>query len=227
VYVKICGITTTKAALAAAEAGADGVGFIFVPGVRRQVDPDRVLSIVAGLPDDLLTTGVFVNEQPEEIRRIAAYTGLRAVQLHGDEPPEALAEFDLPVTKALKLRGPDDLAGIARYRQAAALLLEPHVPGQHGGTGTALDWTLVRWAAESLLKAGVALARPDEHPLDSWERGAVRLVLAGGLTPENVVKAVRQANPGGVDVSSGVETNGEKDIDKIYRFIAAARGSAE
>lgn len=222
-YVKICGLSNMKSALAAAEGGADALGFIFAPA-RRQISPERAQAIIAGLPDDVLPTGVFVNESAETIGQIAAYAGLKMIQLHGDEPPEMIAAFDLPVTKAFRIKGPDDLQILPAYRKAAAILLDPYVPGQHGGTGQTLDWTLVRWATETLLKAGVELARPDEHPLDSYQRGAVRLVLAGGLHPENVAEAIAQAAPGGVDVSSGVETNGEKDIEKIYRFLAAARG---
>lgn len=222
-FVKICGLSTMKAALAAAEAGADAVGFILAPS-RRQVTPERVQSIVAGLPDDMLTVGVFVDEEIDAVSRIAAYAGLQAVQLHGAEPPEAIDQIQLPVIKAFRVKGPDDLRVLPDYRKAAAILLDPYVPGQPGGTGQTLDWTLVRWAAETLLKAGVELAPPEEHLLDSHERGAVKLILAGGLTPENLPEAIRQARPGGVDVSSGIETNGEKDIEKIYRFVAAARG---
>lgn len=222
-FVKICGLSTMRAALAAAEAGADAVGFIFAPS-RRQVAPERVQAIIPGLPQDVLTVGVFVDEAIDEARRIAAYAGLGAVQLHGDEPPEAIDQFEVPVIKAFRIKGPDDLQVLPAYRKAAAILLDPYVPGQHGGTGQTLDWTLARWAAETLLKAGVELASPEEHLLDSHKRGAVKLILAGGLTPENVAEAISQARPGGVDVSSGVETNGEKDIEKIYRFVAAARG---
>lgn len=222
-FVKICGIMNMRTAVAAVEAGADAVGFIFAPS-RRQVTPDRAQAIIQGLPAATRKVGVFVDEEIPIIRRIAMYTGLTTIQLHGSEPPEMIEEVGLPVVKAFRIKGPEDLQQLPLYRKAAGILLDPYVPGQHGGTGQTLDWTLVRWATETLLKAGVELARPDETPAEALARGATRLILAGGLTPENVSEAIRQAEPGGVDVSTGVETNGEKDIEKIYRFVAAARG---
>jgi phosphoribosylanthranilate isomerase len=219
-WVKICGIQSMKAAVAAVEAGADAVGFVLAPS-RRQVTPERVQSLVSGLPPTVAKVGVFVNEQPEVVRQIATYSGLTHVQLHGDEPPEALEAVGLPVIKAIRVRSHADLQRLPDYRHAAAVLLERYVPGQAGGTGKPMDWTMVRWAAEVLRGAGVTLSEPDE-PL---EPGKVKLILAGGLTPQNVVDAIREAQPGGVDVSSGVETNGEKDIDKIYAFVAQAKGA--
>lgn len=209
-----------KAGVAAAEAGADAVGFIFAPS-RRQVTPERAQSLVMGLPPEISKVGVFVDADPVEISRIATYVGLTHIQLHGSEPPEALDAIDLPVIKAFRIKGPDDLRQLPLYRRAAGLLLDPFVPGQHGGTGQTLDWTLVRWAAETLRKAGVELAGPTE-PLTP---GKPKLILAGGLTAENVDEAMRQAQPGGVDVSSGVETNGEKDINKIYDFVDMVKGA--
>lgn len=220
-WVKICGLQTMKAALAAVEAEADALGFILAPS-RRQLSPDRVQSLVMGLPPETVTVGVFVDASVEEMRRVAAYTGIKVIQMHGSEPPEAIEQVGLPVIKAFRIKGPDDLAQLPAYRAAAGILLEPYVQGQPGGTGQSLDWTLVRWAAQTLQKAGVELAGPDE-PLTP---GRPRLILAGGLTPQNVDEAIRQAAPGGVDVSSGVETNGEKDINKIYDFVDMVKGAA-
>ncbi|MFZ5818212.1 MAG: phosphoribosylanthranilate isomerase [Bacillota bacterium] len=219
-WVKICGISTMKAAVAAVEAGADAVGFVFAPS-RRQVSPDRAQALVMGLPPETVTVGVFVDAPLEEMRRVAAYVGLKVIQMHGSEPPEYIEQVGLPVIKAFRIKGPEDLAQLPLYRQAAGLLLDPYVPGQHGGTGQTLDWTLVRWAAQTLRNAGVELSGPDE-PLTP---GRPKLILAGGLTVQNVDEAIRQAEPGGVDVSSGVETNGEKDNSKIYDFVDMVKGA--
>ncbi|MFZ5826426.1 MAG: phosphoribosylanthranilate isomerase [Bacillota bacterium] len=218
-WVKICGISTMKAALAAVEAGADAVGFVFAPS-RRQITPERAQSLIMGLPPGTTTVGVFVDASVAEMKQTAAVAGLKVIQMHGAEPPELIEQVGLPVIKAFRIKGPDDLARLPAYRGAAGLLLDPYVEGQHGGTGQTLDWTLVRWAAQTLIKAGVELSGPDE-PLTP---GRPKLILAGGLTPQNVDEAIRQAEPGGVDVSSGVETNGEKDNNKIYDFLDMVKG---
>ncbi|BAD40398.1 phosphoribosylanthranilate isomerase [Symbiobacterium thermophilum] len=220
-WVKICGLQFMKDAVAAVEAGADALGFVFAPS-RRQVTPERVEALISGLPPETVTVGVFVDAPMEEIRRAVTLSGLKAVQLHGSEPPEAIDQIGLPVIKAIRIRGPEDLARLPDYRNAAGLLLEPYVEGQAGGTGQTLDPTLVRWAAQTLERAGVPLAGPDE-PLTP---GRPKLILAGGLTPDNVADAIARAQPGGVDVSSGVENGGVKDINKIYAFVAAAKGVA-
>lgn len=219
-WVKICGIMTMRAGVAAAEAGADAVGFIMTPS-RRQISVERLQGLIPGLPAKIAKVGVFVNESPAEMMRIAAYTGLTHLQLHGDEEPGAIAAVDLPVIKAFRIKGPDDLQQLPDYRAAAGILLEPYVHGQPGGTGQSLDWTLIRWAHETLIKAGVQLSGPDE-PLTP---GRPKLILAGGLALENVDEAMREARPGGVDVSSGVESHGEKDVDKIYDFVDMVKGA--
>jgi len=201
-WVKICGISTMKAAVAACEAGADAVGFVFAHS-RRQVNPDRAQSLIMGLPPEIAKVGVFVNETPEAINRIARYVGLTHVQLHGDEPPEAIAQIEFPVIKAFRIRNEKDLAQLANYSQAAAILLDPYVEGQPGGTGQTLDLALFKAAA----------AMPNRP----------KLILAGGLNPGNVVAAIKEAHPDGVDVSSGVETDGQKDLQKIYDFTDLAK----
>lgn len=229
-WVKICGLRSMKAALAAYEAGADALGFVLAPS-KRQVDPDRVQQLVAGLPEDVERIGLFVNERPEEVNRIARYTGLSAVQLHGTEPPEYLAEIELPIIKAIRVKERADLERIPSYRGARALLIEPHVEGVAGGAGVALaDWRLLHEAAAALRGAGLREADDDlpedlsgillrEVPLHR-----PLLLLAGGLAPNNVAEAIIEGQPDGVDVSSGVEEDGEKAIDKIYAFIEAAKG---
>jgi phosphoribosylanthranilate isomerase len=220
-WVKICGIQNMKAAVAAAEAGADAVGFIFAPG-RRQITPDRAQQLVMGLPPELAKVGVFVDEEPGAIRQIAQYAGLTHVQLHGSEPPEMIEQVGLPVIKAFRLKDRSDLARLPAYRNAVGLLIEPYVEGAHGGTGTTLDWSLAAQVAEVLRQAGVELSGPEE-PLTP---GKSKLILAGGLTPQTVDDAINAGRPGGVDVSSGVETDGVKDLEKIYDFIDMAKGAS-
>lgn len=219
-WVKICGISTMKAALAAVEAGADALGFVFAPS-RRQITPDRAQALIAGLPPETTTVGVFVDASVAEMKQTATYSGIKVIQMHGAEPPELIDQVDLPVIKAFRIKGPEDLAQLPAYRNAAGLLLDPYVPGQNGGTGQTLDWTLVRWAAQTLKNAGVELSGPN----DPLVPGRPKLILAGGLTVQNIDEAIRQAEPGGVDVSSGVETNGEKDNDKIYDFVDMVKGA--
>lgn len=229
-WVKICGLRSMRAALAAYEAGADALGFVLAPS-KRQLDPDRVQQLVSGLPDDVERIGLFVDERAEEVNRIARYTGLSAVQLHGDEPPEYLAEIELPVIKAIRVKERADLERLPAYRGARGLLVEPHVAGVPGGAGVALaDWRLLHEAAAFLRQAGLRSTDADlpedlsglllrEVPLER-----PLLLLAGGLNPANVAEAILEGQPDGVDVSSGVEEAGEKSIDKIYDFIQQAKG---
>jgi len=219
-WVKICGIRSMKAALAAVDAGADAIGFVFAPS-RRQITPQQAHALVMGLPPETTTVGVFVDAPLMKVRAVVEETGIKVVQLHGSEPPEWIRYLKIPVIKAFRIKGPDDLAQLPLYREAAGLLLDPYVPGQAGGTGQTLDWTLVRWAAQTLRRAGVRLSGPDEPLMP----GRPKLILAGGLNPQHVTEAIRQAEPGGVDVSSGVETEGQKDVAKIYQFVGMVKGA--
>lgn len=206
-WVKICGIMNMRAAVAAYEAGADAVGFVFAPS-RRQVDPDRAQSLIMGLPPDIAKVGVFVNEDPGAINQIARYAGLTHVQLHGDEPADMIDEIELPVLKALRLRSADDATNIIAFKKAAGILLEPLVEGAYGGTGQQLDLSLFNTARQRM-----------GHE--------IKLILAGGLSPANVADLIRAARPDGVDVSSGVETDGQKDLAKIYDFTDLAKEALE
>lgn len=211
-WIKICGITTMRAAVAAAEAGADAVGLVLVPGVRREVCPDRAQQLAMGLPGEVRRVGVIIDRPVADAVHLARYIGLTHVQLHGAEPPEYLAELDLPAIKAVKLAEPADLERLDAYADAKpwGILLEPKVAGQPGGAGVALDWSLAAGARERLRARGYA----------------GRVILAGGLREENVRAAILAVQPDGVDVSSGVETGGEKDISQIYAFVEGARGQA-
>jgi phosphoribosylanthranilate isomerase len=198
--VKICGITNLDDARHAADCGADALGFVFYPGSPRFVDPDQARRIVAELPPLVTTVGLFVNEPPARIREMVDFCGLNTVQLHGDEEPEQCCYPPCRVIKALRLRGDMQRNLFAAYK-VSALLLDAYVPDQFGGTGQRCDWEQAAKVASQY-----------------------RVILAGGLNPDNVAEAVRQVHPYGVDVSSGVEGQpGQKDPEKVARFIRMAK----
>ena len=200
--VKICGITNVEDALQAVEAGADALGFVFYHRSPRFVTPREVQKIIAELPPFVTTVGLFVNEPLPRIRRTMAAARLDVVQLHGDESPEDCLIEPLRVIKALRIKDAASLEGAARY-QVSALLLDAWSDEHYGGTGLSFDWQLVRRLT-----------------------GKRPLILAGGLTPENVVAAVRQVKPYAVDVSSGVEAApGKKDHQKVAEFICRVRNA--
>ncbi len=199
VKVKICGLTRLEDALLAVRLGADALGFNFWPGSKRIVDPDAARAIVDLLPPLVSAVGVFVNQPPTEVLATAARSGIGAVQLHGDEPYEDCNGYPIPAIKALRVAGPESLAEMHRYRVKAFLLDAPS-PG-YGGSGATFDWSVARAAAEQ-----------------------VPVLLAGGLTPDNVADAIRAVRPFAVDVASGVErAPGQKDPDKLARFIERAK----
>ena len=198
--VKICGITNLEDASHASMSGADALGFVFYPGSPRFINPDLVRRIIADLPPLVTTVGLFVNETPARIREMVEFCGLNTVQLHGDEEPDQCNYPPCRVIKALRLRQQMESSLFAAYR-VSALLLDAYIPDQFGGTGQRCDWQQA---------ADIAA----QH----------RVILAGGLNPENVAEAVRQVHPYGVDVSSGVEEKpGKKDPEKVARFIRMAK----
>lgn len=212
--VKICGITNVDDALVAVAAGADALGFIFVENTPRFVTPEQARPIIQRLPPFVTPVGVFWDHPPGHVKAVAEACGLRALQFHGDEGPEDLAGFDLPVIKTIKLPPaatieglPEyrlgDLAGMLRYQSvAAAILLDSAARWSEGETREPIEWRLAR---------GTLMQR-------------LRLILSGGLTPDNVARAVTIARPYAVDVNSGVEARpGRKDPDKVRRFVAEAR----
>lgn len=201
--VKICGITNTADARAAVEAGADALGFIFYAKSSRCVTTLQAKRIIEKLPPFIATIGVFVDEEFGALLDAARTVGLSAVQLHGVETPEFCTLIHgVRVIKAARVRGIADIEALGAY-DVSAYLLDAYSPDAHGGTGLKCDWSV---AAE-----GVAtLKRP--------------VILAGGLTPENVAEAVRAVRPYAVDVASGVEASpGIKDHEKVRAFIANAR----
>jgi phosphoribosylanthranilate isomerase len=203
VKVKVCGITNPDDARVAADAGADAIGLIFAESPRR-VSVERAREIAAALPEGVLKVGVFVDAEPGEVLRIAREVGLDYAQLHGDEPPEALAEIrdgGVGVMKALRVRNAETLAAVERY-EADLFLLDAWSAEARGGTGARFDWELAK-----------SLRRRDN------------IVVSGGLGPENVREAIEYFQPYGVDASSSLEERpGKKDGERVRRFVDAARG---
>ena len=203
VKIKVCGITNIEDARKAAEAGADAIGLVFAESSRK-VNVEEAQEVAAALPKDVLKDGVFVNEEPGEVVRIAREVGLNYVQLHGDEGPEdvtAARGGGVKVIKALRVRGAADLAEIEGYG-ADLYLLDAYSEKARGGTGTRFDWGL----AKSL-------------------KGRANILISGGLGPENVRDAVSYFEPWGVDASSSLESApGTKDRDRVRRFVFAAKG---
>ena len=198
--VKICGITRAEDAQLAARLGAWAVGFVFWPRSPRAITTDAARAIVRELPPLVTPVGVFVNEAPDVVSDVARAVGLGAVQLHGDETPEIVAAIQARVMKAVTV----ETAGAHRWPDRVTLLVDAHDPERRGGTGRAADW---QRAAE------LARRRP--------------IVLAGGLTPENVGEALRVVGPAAIDVSSGVESApGIKDAARL-RALFDAVGRAE
>lgn len=199
-FVKICGITSLGDALAAVNLGASAVGFVFWPDSPRYIDPDRAAAIARALPSSVKAVGVFVNQARDEVNAVAARVGLGAVQLHGDEPAEYAAAMTHPVIKAVALGGSE--AETDAWPEEVTMLVDARDLRLRGGTGKTADWPLA-----------AALARRR------------RVLLAGGLTPENVGEAMASVRPFGIDVSSGVESApGVKDrarLEALFQAVAA------
>lgn len=212
--VKICGVRRPEDALVAAEAGADYIGMVFVPGRRRRIEPAAARVITDSLralgTDAPRSVGLFGDQPLEEVLDTIAAAGLDYVQLCGDESAEYCERVrqHAGVIKVLHVADDAEIDGMVELTDAYAaagctITLDSQVSGLHGGTGQSFDWSIAAGLAES----------------------GRQFLLAGGLTPENVADAVAQVDPWGVDVSSGVETDGKQDSEKIRRFIANARRS--
>lgn len=202
-FAKVCGLTRLTDALHAVKHGATSVGFVFWPKSPRFIAPDLAAAIIRELPGTVIAVGVFVNQPIDEITRIAAQTGIAAIQLHGDEPPAYAPALPWPVLRATALEEAN--GSMMDWPPDTLILLDVHDPVRRGGTGRTIDWSRA---------AGIAAGR--------------RVVLAGGLTPDNVGAAIETVRPYGVDVSSGVEeAPGVKDFDKVARFLENARAAFE
>jgi phosphoribosylanthranilate isomerase len=210
-WVKICGITDVSHAQAAAEAGADLIGVVFAPSPRR-VTPEKAGEIAAAAKEHGLTVvGVFVNTPAAEVNDIASNCGLDWAQLSGDEDMDYCRQIRLPFIRAIhiapdwdeeRLLGHMESQQTELHHLSPIYLLDTHVEEKYGGTGQAFPWDIARRAAE-------------RYPV----------IIAGGLDPENVGKVVAELKPWGVDVSSGVESGGVKDIEKIKAFVKAAKAA--
>jgi len=197
--VKICGITQPEQSIAIASLGATALGFICVPSSPRYVTTSQIRAAIAQLPENIDKIGVFANASIGEVKQIVVDSGLTGVQLHGDESPEFCNQLhqalpDIEILKAFRIRSLEHLETTADYiNYVDTLLLDAYHPQQLGGTGKTLDWTMLQ----------------QYSPNRPW-------FLAGGLTTDNIVQALSQVNPSGIDLSSGVErAPGDKDLDKV------------
>ena len=208
--VKICGVTKAEQGKAIASLGATSLGFICLEISPRYVKPASIKRIVEQLPPKIDKIGVFVNADREEISRVVAEADLTGVQLHGDESPQLCQQLrqqlaGIEIIKALRIKTQESLSAANAYSDCAdALLLDAYHPQLRGGTGQTIDWGFL---------ATFKPSRP-------W-------LLAGGLTPENIIAAVSQVRPDGIDVSSGVERSpGDKDLDKVAQLLAKVKDMA-
>lgn len=195
--VKICGITQYCDIPSIIAQGVDALGFIFVKSSPRYIEPEVARDLIRLLPPFVDTVGVFMNEDPDEVNDIAQYCGLSFVQLHGSEPPQYCESINAPVIKALRVEGKDSLV-FDLYRDVVkGFLLDTYQKDKAGGTGKTFDWQLLKGAG-----------------------GPADVILAGGLTPENVGEAIKTVRPYAVDINSGVESSpGRKDVALITRLV--------
>ncbi|MBE3571365.1 MAG: phosphoribosylanthranilate isomerase [Moorella humiferrea] len=200
IRIKICGIRSYEEARMVLDAGIDVMGFVFAPSPRR-INPETAREIIQRLPPFTTTVGVFVNEPRYSLLEIASFCRLDVLQLHGDEPPEYCRGISQRVVKALRVKDAGFLQVMDHYPDVHGFLLDTYVPGVAGGSGRSFNWELA--------KGATARGKP--------------IILAGGLTPENVGKAIQIIRPYAVDVAGGVETDGRKDLKKILSFVRAVR----
>ncbi|MEM9538065.1 MAG: phosphoribosylanthranilate isomerase [Cyanobacteria bacterium P01_E01_bin.42] len=206
--IKICGITNTEQGCAIANLGATALGFICVEKSPRHLTPEKIGEIIAHLPQRVDKIGVFVNAEIDRIAAIAKNTGLTGIQLHGDESPEFCWQLrqqlpQLEIVKALRVKSITDLEQSKDYEEAIdTFLLDAYHPQQRGGTGKTLDWQALH----------------NFRPAKPW-------LLAGGLTPDNILIALDRVSPDGIDLSSGVERSpGDKDLAKVAKLLERVKG---
>ena len=197
--IKICGITNIEDAFLAIDSGADALGFVFYRGSKRYIDPENANNIISNLPPFITTVGIFVNQGLDEIIHTQEITGFDIVQLHGDEPPDFCRNFS-SVIKAIRVKENIDPILIESY-PVKAVLFDTFSEESYGGTGRSFVWDALKDLNTSK-----------------------KIILSGGLTPENVFQAVRMVHPYAVDVSTGVEDYpGKKNPEKVKKFIEAVR----
>jgi phosphoribosylanthranilate isomerase len=197
IRAKICGLTREQDALAAAESGADAIGLVFHQPSPRYISVETAVSISKSLPPFVTRVGLFVDADVSTIESVLASGSVDLLQFHGSETPEDCQRYGMPYIKAVAMREEVNLPDIAeRYADAAGMLVDAYVPGLEGGSGQTFDWTRIP----------ANLGKP--------------VILAGGLTPDNVSEAIRQVRPYAVDVSTGVESSkGIKDAARIAAFM--------
>ena len=201
IKVKICGITSLDDARMAVDAGADALGFVFYDKSPRYINPVAAAKIIAKLPPFVQTVGLFVNEEVEQVNWTADFCGLDVVQLHGDESPEDCLEVKRRVIKVFRIQNIVSIEPLKKY-QVSGYLLDAWCPDCYGGTGKTFNWEVAAAA-----------------------RQYGRIILAGGLSADNVAEALQAVQPYAVDVSSGVESApGKKDAEKVKMFIKRAKG---
>lgn len=200
VRIKICGITNLEDAEAAVEFGADALGFVFYSKSPRAISPDNARSIISSLPPFINTVGVFVDEDKTSIEKIASYTGLNVIQLHGTEAPPACS-LSRKVIKAIRVKELADLESLRNYSSVSAFLLDSYSPNSYGGTGQLFNWDIA---------------------VEAKRFG--NIILAGGLNHTNIENAIRTVKPYGIDVATGVEgiKKGKKDLMKLKLFLEKA-----
>ncbi|MGG2093160.1 phosphoribosylanthranilate isomerase [Bacillus sp. S13(2024)] len=196
--VKICGITDVETAKIACEYGAHAIGFVFAKS-KREIAPEQAKQIIEELPVSVMKVGVFVNESIDVIQKIATYCGLTHVQLHGDEENHHIRRLNIPSMKAIGVSSSEDIKRAQEY-ETDFILFDSPKEKFHGGNGKTFSWELLR--SNTIEK---------------------KCILAGGLHLENITEAIEIVQPYMVDVSSGVETDGKKDIEKIKKFITKAK----
>jgi phosphoribosylanthranilate isomerase len=201
VRVKICGITNLDDALYAAECGADALGFVFYKGSPRYIEPAAARMIIEELPPFVVPVGLFVDEAPDMVLHNLIMSRVRMLQFHGAETDDFCRGFSVPYFKAFRVKGEETLDELGKFSGSTAFLLDAYSEDAHGGTGRTFDWEVA--------------SRAKKHG---------RIILAGGLTPDNVADAVAMVEPYAVDVSSGVEAfKGKKDRQAVKEFIERAK----
>lgn len=189
--IKICGITSLEDAEASYSLGADALGFIFFPDSKRYIDPSRAAEIISRIPPFTVKVGVFVNEKPETVNKIALETGINLVQLHGDETPDYISALNYPVIKAFRVSEGFNFDLLSEYSNCS-FLLDTYDAKDYGGTGISFNW--------------------DNIPIEL--RG--KIILAGGISEKNILQVHTEINPYAVDISSSIESSpGKKDINKL------------
>ena len=195
--IKFCGITRLSDALEAAHLGVDALGFVFYPDSPRYIEPSKAAEIIEQLPAFVSCVGLFVNSPQKTVEQVIQLSKIDTLQFHGDEKPEYCTAYDLPYLKAIRMKPETDLLKLANtYQSASALLLDSYTKGIPGGTGNTFDWAVIP----------ASVSKP--------------IILAGGLSSDNVASAIKQINPYAVDTSGGIEqAKGVKDAAKMAAFV--------